>query len=222
MAFRLIFASGLAAVLMAVSCHTMPAMASDMTGVPDSGVLDFAILRNGDAIGSHVIRFETKDDALAVQVEAKVDYRFGFIPLYRFEHRALEVWREGSLQRMSATTNDNGAKYEIVLQRDEGDMVLAVNGAETAAAPGLQPASLWNVAIVRQRRILDPADGELMSVAIADAGMETIRVAGRDVPARHYVMTGDFERDLWYDDRGVLKQVRFLGDDGSEILYSLR
>ncbi|MEX2616068.1 MAG: DUF6134 family protein [Alphaproteobacteria bacterium] len=222
MARRCLSVALIAAALIAVSCRIAPALASDITGVPDGGMLNFAILRNGEAIGSHVIRFERNGSDLEVRIEAKVDYRFGFIPLYRFEHQALEVWRDGSLQRMAATTNDNGAPYQIALHREEGGMVLAINGVETAEDPDLQPASLWSVAIVTQRRILDPADGELMSVEIADAGMESIRVAGRDIQARHYVMTGDFERDLWYDSRGVLMQVRFHGDDGSEIRYDLR
>lgn len=222
MARRYLSVALITAALIAVSCRIASAIASDVTGVPDGGVLNFAILRNGKAIGSHVIRFEKNGIDLEVRIEAQVDYRFGFIPLYRFEHQALEIWRDGSLQRMAATTNDNGEPYRIALQREEGRMVLAINDAETTEDPDLQPASLWNIGIATQHRVLDPADGELMSIAIADAGTESIRVAGRNIQARHYVMTGDFERELWYDSRGVLKRVRFHGDDGSEILYDLR
>ncbi len=222
MPVRHVAATAVATFLLLAPCLLMPVRAADNPGVPEAGALNFEILRNGNAIGRHVIRFEKNGDDLEVRVEAKVDYRFGFIPLYRFEHRALEVWRDGNLLRMSATTNDNGADYRIDLRQNGAGLVLTVNDTETVLSPDLQLASLWNIALVKQNRILDPADGELMSVTIADAGADSIQIDGRDVATRHYVMTGDFERELWYDARNVLRQVRFHGDDGSEIRYALR
>lgn len=196
----------------------LPAAAS----VPDGDVLEFAILRNGDEIGRHVFRFRREGDTLAVDIEARIDYRFGFIPLYWFDHRATEIWRDGRLSRLTATTRDNGENYEIELRPDGPSMRLSVNGEEVAIEREIIPASLWNVETVKRRRIVDPADGEVMDVTIADAGPESVPVRGRDVAARHYIMTGDFDRELWYDADGVLVQVRFRADDGSEIRYDLR
>ncbi|WP_367272434.1 DUF6134 family protein, partial [Parvibaculum sp.] len=42
------------------------------------------------------------------------------------------------------------------------------------------------------------------------------------VAATHYSVTGKLNRELWYDDKGVLVQVKFDGSDGSEITYVLR
>ena len=192
------------------------------SGVPEGGVLDFAILRNGEEIGRHILRFEARGRDIEVRVEARVDFWFGFIPLYRFDHRALEVWRDGALVRLTATTQDNGDDFQIEVRPDGAGLALSVNGETTPIDAAIIPASLWNIALVRRNLILDPADGELMSVAVTDVGADIITVRGRDVAARHYVMTGDFERDLWYDRDGVLMQVRFKGDDGSDIHYQLR
>lgn len=192
------------------------------SGVPEGGVLDFAILRNGEEIGRHILRFEARGRDIEVRVEARIDFRFGFIPLYRFDHEAHEVWRDGALVRLTATTQDNGDDYQVEVRPDGAGLTLSVNGESTPIEANIIPASLWNIALVTRSLILDPADGELMSVAITDVGAETITIRGRDVAARHYVMTGDFERDLWYDRDGVLMQVRFKGDDGSDIHYQLR
>ena len=192
------------------------------SGVPDDGVLDFAILRNGEEIGRHTLHFEARGQDLEVRITARVDFRFGFIPLYRFDHRALEVWRGGALARLSATTADNGDDFQIEVRRNGAGLALSVNGEPALLEADIIPASLWNIALVKRSQILDPADGEIMSVATRDAGDETITVRGREIATRHYIMTGDFERDLWYDRQGVLMQVRFKGDDGSDIVYRLR
>jgi hypothetical protein len=212
----------LMASVLALSWLLASPVAALASGVPDGGVLDFSILRNGEEIGRHTLRFEARGRTVDVRVEASVDFRFGFIPLYRFDHRAHEVWRDGALVRLSATTQDNGDDFQIEVRPDGAGLVLSVNGESTPIEANTVPASLWNIALVGRKVILDPADGEMMAVAISDAGAETITVRGRDVVARHYVMTGDFERDLWYDRDGVLMQVRFKGDDGSEIHYQLR
>ena len=44
----------------------------------------------------------------------------------------------------------------------------------------------------------------------------------RAVNARHYSLTGELEREVWYDESRVLVRVRFEGSDGSENLYVQR
>ncbi len=198
-----------------------PALAM-AAGVPESGVLEFDILRNGAAIGRHVYRFERRGGPLVVRIEAKIDYRFAFIPLYLFRHEAREVWRDGRLIAMTAETDNNGNTYRIDVRPDGDKISVSVNGALLRVEAGIVPASLWNIALMKRRVVLDPADGEVMAIDVAAAGEETIDVRGRTTVARRYVMTGDFVRDLWYDRDGILLQVRFKGDDGSEIRYRLR
>ena len=48
------------------------------------------------------------------------------------------------------------------------------------------------------------------------AGTETITVAGRSIEAQKYRVTGDLERELWYDDAGTWLQSR-LEHKGDEI-----
>lgn len=196
-----------------------PALAS---GVPDGGVLDFEVLRDGEAIGHHTMRFEAHGNTVEVRVDVRIEVKFGFIPLYQFAHQAHEVWRDGALVRLSAEAQINGDDFKVEVRPDGAGLSLSINGESTPIEADIVPASLWNIALVNRDRILDPANGKIRSVATSDAGVETIMVRGRAVAARRYVMTGDFERELWYDQAGVLMQVRLKGSDGSEILYLLR
>lgn len=211
----------LLALALALFCLGSPVQA-EFSSVPVSGILDFSILRNGKDIGRQTIRFQPDGDTLSVQVDVRIEYKFGFVPLYLFDHHATEIWRDGKLSRLTATTRDNGDDYKVEVRLEGQSLLLSVNGEESAVEPEIIPASLWNIDIVRRQRILDPADGELMAVGITDAGPETVTIAGKDIAAQHYVMTGDFERDVWYDAAGVLVLVRFKAEDGSEIRYVLR
>jgi hypothetical protein len=60
-----------------------------------------------------------------------------------------------------------------------------------------------------------------MSIQADHLGSERIEVAGQAIVAEHYVVSGDFERELWYDDQGRLVRVRFRASDGSLLEYVL-
>ena len=75
---------------------------ANASGIPEDGMLDFAILRNGEQIGRHLIRFERRGEPTIVQITADVDYRVAFIPLYIFRHTARETWRAPAVQEPCA------------------------------------------------------------------------------------------------------------------------
>src|SRR3546814_12899986 len=58
-----------------------------------------------------------------------------------------------------------------------------------------------------------------MAIQVADLGPDTVFVKGSKEAAHHYAITGDLQRELWYDSNHVLVRVRFKAKDGSTIEY---
>jgi hypothetical protein len=61
-------------------------------------------------------------------------------------------------------------------------------------------------------------EDETLELAFDLVGKEKIVVEGHQMEVDHYRMTGQEERDIWYDDDGQVVKVRFMRD-GSEIEY---
>jgi Domain of unknown function (DUF6134) len=74
----------------------------------------------------------------------------------------------------------------------------------------------WNYAVLERTLLFDTQRGRLQRVLVTPAGTETITASGRAMAARKYVVTGDLERELWYDHAGNWPQSR-LEHDGAEI-----
>ena len=69
---------------------------------------------------------------------------------------------------------------------------------------------------------MNTLDGSIMNIEIVDLGEEDIQTTGKKIlKAKHFSMTGDLARELWYDSLNRLVHVQFLGDDGSIIDYIL-
>jgi hypothetical protein len=184
--------------------------------------LSFTVIRNGDTVGSHTLRFQPAADGVTVTIDTNVVVKVAMIPVYRFEHHGQEVWQRDHLLALNSTTNDDGTRHSLKVNGGGG--ALEVNGDGTASRlpAATIPASLWNRATIGQGTLLNTLDGRAMNVTITDLGTETVTVSGQSRPARHYAMAGDLNRELWYDDTGTLVRLRFKGKDDSDIQYVLK
>ena len=191
--------------------------------VPPGGVLNFTVLRDGDDVGTHEIDFHRNGDALEVDIKTRIAVKMAFITVFRFEHDGHEVWRDNKLVSMETKTNDDGDDHQLVATADgNGELKVVGDGTERTVDGGVIPASLWNSGFLQSNELLNSLVGTELAVNVAFKGEEPVDVNGRPVPAKHYSMTGEFERELWYDNDQVLVKIAFKAKDGSDIQYVLR
>jgi hypothetical protein len=222
--------------LIALIAAAPAALAADQPYPP---VVTFAVYRNGENVGRHVITFEKKGTSQVVTVDTEITVRALGVAAYRYVHHANEVWVGDQLQSMQATTDDNGRKYTVSAQRVGVNLKVehTTSGpVATAAYDGFQvpdvsretlpattlPTSQWNVLQVKQSTLLNTQFGTPSHVAIAPAGRETVRTSARSVEATRYSYTGDLHGNQWFDDRGRWVKGAFTAFDGSTVEYILQ
>ncbi len=196
--FRL---AGAIAISLALS---LPAMASS---IPPQGRLDFDVIRKGKDIGDISYSFSGNKDDFTVNVVTDIAVKVPLLRLnaYVFRQNSIEHWVGGKLATVRSATDDDGEKHQV-----------------SAPAGGLVPGSLWNDEIVRANQVFNTIDGRVMSVRVVDLGTQAIKTRSGRIMAHHYRITGDLERDVWYDSEGNLARVSFTADDGSTITYVRR
>lgn len=184
-------------------------------------VIRFNVLRQGQAFGTHTVRFETAaSGALVARTEVELRAGLGPITLYRYDLDATETWLNGELQSVSGQVNDDGNKRTVFAARSGG--ALSVKGSDfTGTAPaGVVPASHWNYAQTQVRKLLSTEDGEILDVTVDRVGRETIRAGGKTIEANRYRLDSAVDVDLWYDDAGRWVKLAFKAR-GQSIEYVL-
>ena len=170
-----------------------------MAGVPENGQLSYEILRKGKRLGFQTLNFsETSDGDLLVVVYIRIDFKFGFIPLFRYLHENRETWRDGRLMSLVSKTDNNGDDEFVSLQFTEDGLVgsgTKVSGAITQAA---LTTSYFNPNFIRQDALISTQDGRVLEVAIEEVGVETMPTPQGSVEAVHYRLSGDLRLDIWY------------------------
>ncbi len=190
------------------------------SSLPSSDRLDFVVTRNGEAIGTHRYRFTRDGDRVKVDIQTEIDFKVLFVPLYRFRHVSQEVWDGDKLASLKSSTNDNGEPVRLEVKAV--DEVLAVKGGETVEKVDAKavPASLWNVVSVKRNKMVGTVDGAILKTQATHLGEDVVKVGGQSIATEHYRVTGDYQRELWYDRTdGTLVRVRFTASDGSQVEY---
>ncbi len=172
--------------------------------IPAGGHLDFDVVRKGKDIGDHSYSFNGSGDALTVSVTTDISVKVPIIrtTAYSFKHKSVESWSGGQLTSVRSATNDDGTPHQL-----------------STGGQGMLPASLWNDDTVRSGTLLNTVDGSVMRVRVSDMGTEQVSTRRGTVSAHHYRLSGDLNRDLWYDAQGNLAHVSFTADDGSTVTY---
>jgi hypothetical protein len=196
----------LGAVALALGLPLAPAVTADTGTLMGSGagpdeLWRFRVSLDSREIGSHEFLVRTSDTAQSVHIRADFDVRILFVNAYSYDHQNQELWRDGCLERLDASTDDNGERSAV-----RGEVVgqaFAVTrgdaGTDTFTEPCVRSFAYWNPDFLEAEQLLNAQTGELVDVEISRQGQDAVLVNGRSVPAWRWVI--DMEEGpitLWY------------------------
>lgn len=160
-------------------------------------------------IARYDMTFACAGDELVVETRIEGEIRVLMIPVFRREAHYREVWRGDRLVAFASRFDDNGEVYGVKAQADGDRTIIEDREHRLIEAPAtVVPEHPWNHAVVERPVLFDVRRGKLLNVRVTPAGEETITAGGRRVVARKYRVTGDIERELWYDRDGNWLQSR--------------
>lgn len=213
---RHVLAGGAAAIGLAF----MPrlSLATPECGLPQVRRISYRVLRKGSPFGEHVLTLRRAGDDLIVRNDIEIVARMFGIPVYRYEHNNEEIWRDGRLQSVSSETDKNGKAFDLSAERRDGVLHVKGRKGELALKGDILTTSLWHPQTPFADRLLDIEDGVMKQVSGRLESREAVPTPGGDSSARHYRLSGEMEREIWYDAACRLVRVEFnTKKDGSRI-----
>jgi hypothetical protein len=183
----------------------------------------FDVSLDGRRIGEHSFVAAEREGVVEVESQARFTVDVLFIPVYRYEHRNREVWRDGCLARIDARTLDNGEELHV---RGElaGDGFGVHGPGGVATLPGcVKTFAYWDPQFLDEERLLNAQTGEYGAVRAEHRGVDTLLVAGRAREAhRHTLEAEGFQIDLWYSPQGEWLGLESRTPEGRRLRYEIR
>lgn len=182
----------------------------------------FLITWQERTIGEHHISFRQSEGELEVRTRVDLTVKLAFITLYDLHHESEERWNGGRLTRLAAHTRENGAALSRLRGAAGHDGFRLEAPGEVLLPVGIFTSdSLWNPAILTQRKLLDAHSGALLDLATEPRSSGEMRFAGTAVPVQeHAFVTPRLRGSLWYDKAGGWVAGRF-DLRGETVEYSL-
>jgi hypothetical protein len=186
-----------------------------------TGTYAYQILRNGEVVGEQRMDFERRGEELRVVTDIRINITLLGLVVYDFTQRIEEGWQGERLMSLSSLAVDDGNTRDVRLAR-KGDRLVGTYDGKKRDLPGhLLPSTLWSSAVVEHGSVLETTRGRERTFSVAQKGVEAVKLPFGTVNARHFVFTGQFKREAWYDESGVLVAGQMEAKDGSIIRQEL-
>lgn len=180
----------------------------------------FDVLRNGDPVGSHTVRFARAGETVTTATRFEVAIDVLFFTAYRYVYASEATWRDGCLVGLTAAVDDNGKESVVRVGRSGESLTVSGPRGVVEADRHALPTEHWAYAVVGQDGVINTITGRVNRVDIAPVASETVKTAdGRSISARRYAYQGELDNEVWYDAEGRWVKMRFPAKDGSTIEY---
>lgn len=172
--------------------------------------LTYSILKEGEKIGQETYVLQRDGDHVALQLTVESKVHILFLD-FTYHHHRSENWTGEHLDSLIADTDDDGTKHHVEASTNEAGAIRLVSDGKTLSLPADGfPLSMWQKAVLGHTTLFAvESDDSPYHVSIKDAGPETLTIGGGKIACEHYAMTGDVDRELWYDADGILAKVSF-------------
>lgn len=176
--------------------------------------MTFKVMRKGEDVGRHSIRFEKQGDFVVVTTAIDIKVKMAFITLASFKQDAVETWQDSLLVKGKSRIIDNNNISDVSLSMEGKELLVdGPKGPLKAPLGTMTDISFWNEDIVRQPMLIDTQTTDLIKLT-ADSGpiKEMVDMGdGRQVEGVRYELTSSKGRSgfVWYDADGRFLRTSF-------------
>ena len=180
----------------------------------------FQVFLDEKPIGFHYFRLNTSGDTRELRGEAQFSVKLLGFSVYDYSHQNLELWQQDCLQRIEASTDDNG-KQLFVRGSSNGEQLLLEDNSGNRGVPGcVMTFAYWNPEILVQQQLLNAQTGEYLDISVQPLGEKTLQLQDSDVAALHYrLSTNENDIDLWYSSDRDWLALSTTTSDGRQLHY---
>jgi hypothetical protein len=182
----------------------------------------FDVFLDGEKIGYHRFDIDGPESNAAVRSEASFDVKFLFVTAFSYRHTATESWSNGCLDEIEARTDSNGKMLNVFGERTGEGFVIDTGEREAELPECVMSFAYWNPGFLEQPRLLNPQTGEYLEVEVQHLGQDTVKLSGREVPARSVRLTArQMDITLWYSENAEWLALESVAKGGRIIRYEL-
>lgn len=141
----------------------------------------FDVFLGDKAIGYHHFQATDLEDGLLMRSDAEFQVKVLFFTAFDYMHTNSEVWRDGCLQSIDATTNANGKKSEVLGKLAGDTFVVETGSASRHVAECVASFAYWNRDLLQREQLLNAQTGEYVEVESKSLPQDRLKLGNNEV-----------------------------------------
>ena len=159
----------------------------------------FAVKLGRKTVGNSTVRLSRSGSRVDAEIE--VNLNLNVLGLIKFDYQLInrESWRDGVLQEMRSSTNNNGdQEYANARRTGSG---LEIDGSRHQGVLAGNPAttSYFTTDFLERSTWINTQNGRVFNPSIGRVGAANFATNEGDVPCTRYAVRGGVNSDLYYD-----------------------
>lgn len=181
---------------------------------------NFKVYLDDKEIGYHRFSLKNQGENKLLSSEAEFDVTFLKIPFYSYAHSNNEIWSGQCLNKIAATTDDNGKPYQISGVISENNFILDTLSDRRVLPRCVSTFAYWDQSFLTRNQLLNSQTGEFLDVTSQLIGNETINAGSQQIAAMRYrLIAEDTQIDLWYSKDKQWLALESITDSGRVLRY---
>lgn len=158
----------------------------------------FVVRRDGAPVGTKTVTVSRAGDRTEVEVGVDIAVKILGITAYRYRMRNRELWEDGLLQSIEASTDDDGVRDFVTAAR-QGDAIAIRGSRFEGEAPGdAATTTYWCPAFLARPVWISTQGGQPLRVSVAPLGRRRLDLPAGPVEAEAWRVSGDLSIELFY------------------------
>lgn len=187
----------------------------------DGDRLEFDVLRDGGAFGTHTVVFTKTGASMTVKSDIALRVSLGPLTFFEYLHDVTERYVGDKLVWVGSRTKNEGKWKTLSAQANAAGLKVTGDAFEGILAGVVIPSTHWNPDEMKQPAMFSTETGEMLPMKVKDRGLERVKVGKAVVDARRYDVASEIDASFWYDAEGRWVKCAFEAQ-GSKIEYVLR
>jgi len=156
---------------------------------------------------------------VTVDTKLRIAVKVLFIVVHRENSDRREVYKNGRMIAYDGTTTINGDTIKVKGRATDAGFVITGEKGTVTAPADVMTTNPWSMNIAKATTLMSTKTGTLDKVKVVGGETQAIEIGSGTMQAKHYRITGDMTRDLWFDTKGALAKFQFVRD-GATITFT--
>jgi len=172
-------------------------------------------------IGTFTDRIDRNSISTRIDSQLRIAVTFLGVVAFRQDSDTTEIMHGDRLVSLQSVTDKDGQHLEVHGKIQGDRFVVIATGGSYDGPAAIAPSDPWVLNRTGDETVVFTDTGRIIKMHVSGGGYEMVSVNGTSVSARHFIVMGDRQQEVWLDDQEIPIMFRTV-EDGTAIDFMLQ